>query len=343
MGYHLQSPFFTMVKEAWNRKGEDLFSYLSYRLKWNLFPRLGYVSHWPLHVDIELTSRCNLQCTMCIQNSPEGRKNQGSMNFYMACHILEAIGGGRVYSVKFNWRGEPLLYGRLSELVTYAKLQGIPEVQINTNGLLLNVEFTKELVQAGLDRIIFSVDGHSSETYEKIRVGGNYRRIMTNIHNLLQEKSRRKAIRPFVRIQMVVGEDNQHEVPPFVEYWKRLGVQVALIDRQNRQKSLTRNGREGVPPVHCKQPWQRLTISWEGRVFPCCADWFESSPLLWRISPEEKREEIQKGLERAWKQGVILNQVRAALWSGELEDSLCSRCPFVINGKKKRGDNTHGE
>ena len=136
MAYRLQRPIRTLSKELLLRKSKAL-SFILYRFKWNFFPKIGFVSQYPLHVDIEVTNRCNLKCTMCIKSSEKDQGNQGDIDLSMAYHILEAI-GGKVYSVKFNWRGEPLLYKNLPQLVAYAKFLGIPEVQINTNAILLD-------------------------------------------------------------------------------------------------------------------------------------------------------------------------------------------------------------
>ena len=335
MSYHLQNLKTTFLKELLLRKSQA-FSFVLYRTKWHLFPKFDIIHAFPLHVDIETTSRCNLRCTMCIQSSSEGRKNQGDIDFNMACRILEAI-GGKVYSVKFNWRGEPLLYQKLPELIRYAKQCKIPEVQINTNGTLLTADLSRKLIDAGLDRIIFSVDGYSSETYEKIRIGGNYRQLMKNIGDFLYEKDQgnsQKNKRPFVRIQIVVGDKNKHEVDSFVKYWEDVGISVGLIDKQNRIKKLNQTNFVINPIVKCKQPWQRLTISWQGKVFGCCADWYEKSPFLWKVSNKQiSSEKLQTQLSSSWREGKVISQIRQTIRSGDFTNSFCVNCPFVTNGE----------
>ena len=48
-----------------NRGKGHLLSYIKNRIRWHLFPRLHHVSKFPSHVDIELSSLCNLSCPMC--------------------------------------------------------------------------------------------------------------------------------------------------------------------------------------------------------------------------------------------------------------------------------------
>ena len=51
--------------------------------------------------------------------------------------ILEAV-DFNIPSIKFNWRGEPLLNPNLSKLIKFAKDKGILETIINTNATNLN-------------------------------------------------------------------------------------------------------------------------------------------------------------------------------------------------------------
>ena len=45
--------------------------YAEYRKNWKEFPSKQYVSEYPLLVDIELSSLCNLRCPMCFTNTEE--------------------------------------------------------------------------------------------------------------------------------------------------------------------------------------------------------------------------------------------------------------------------------
>jgi len=325
MSYHLQRPLLTFLSELLQRRRQAL-SFLLYRLKWNLYPRFHYVSSFPLHIDIEVTNKCNLRCTMCVQQSEEGRKNQGEIDFDMVCRILESI-GGRVYSLKFNWRGEPLLYRRLPELIAKAKDSGISEIQINTNGLLLTKKLSRNLIEAGLDRIIFSIDGHSPETYEKIRVGGSYRVLLDNVHGFLKERKLQNTSFPIVRVQMCVGEDNIQEKENFIKHWLSFGTQVGIIGKQDRTHRVDLESCK-IKKVVCKQPWQRLTISWDGRVFSCCGDHWEKSPL-WKITTEMSVQEIRDGLEDIWIKSSIINNIRKAIVVRDVKNVLCSHCPSI--------------
>ena len=48
--------------------------YKEYRKNWTDYPKQQYVSEYPLEVDIELSTVCNLQCPMCFTITDEFKK-----------------------------------------------------------------------------------------------------------------------------------------------------------------------------------------------------------------------------------------------------------------------------
>jgi len=57
-------------KRGWGVENE----YSENRRQWVEYPEQQYVANYPLHVDIELASVCNLRCPMCYTITPEFKK-----------------------------------------------------------------------------------------------------------------------------------------------------------------------------------------------------------------------------------------------------------------------------
>ncbi|MCP4135908.1 MAG: radical SAM protein [bacterium] len=247
-----------------------------YRHKWNKAATENYLPEHPLHVDIELSDACNLQCKMCVHGFGTS-KNVGFMDEKLTRDIIAQCAEIGVCSIKFNWRGEAALNKYLPEAVKFAKEKGILEVQFNTNGLPPK-QYHNILIQCaenGLDRIIFSVDGFSKETYESIRIGGDYDALLKNIHQLRDWKKTNNAAKPFVRIQMVRSKENAHEVDDFIAYWKPLVNDVRISDIMDRGQGgqLAVGDQVTTGRARCPQPFQRMIVAKDGRVSPCCGDW----------------------------------------------------------------------
>lgn len=326
---------FNFLQELSTRPHKASFAW--YRFKWNYFPTLDIVPAFPLHVDIEVTDACNLRCVMCVHGSGKLVKT-GFIDKAFATDMIQQAAEGGAYSIKFNWRGEPALYKQLPELIAYAKQQGIQEVQINTNGVGFSVESIRNIVEAGLDRIIFSVDADSEETYEKIRVGGNFRKLISNIESLLAIRKERSTCKPFVRVQMVRMRDNKDEVAGFYRRWegKVDDIRVSDVTDRGQGNQLSVGDQIAVGRRTCPQPWLRMVINREGLVMPCCSDWH----CRWIIGNAK-----EETLSSIWT-GDKMRKFRRFVKEGKLDDfEPCKSCfvkeSYIWEHKaSKESDNT---
>jgi len=172
------------------------------------------------------------------------------------------------YSVKFNWRGEPMLNKGLPYMIQYAKRKGVHEVSFNTNGLLLTPENITQLAHSGLDWIIISVDGATKATYEKIRTGGNFEKLVKNII-LLNTVFSDIPNAPRIRLQICKQPLNEHEIPLWENFFRRFSSQLRVGRLFNPQGKGCQVVKQ---PKGCKQLWQRMTIGWNGDIHPCPSD-----------------------------------------------------------------------
>lgn len=263
----------SMELRAWGRqKGR----FKTYRKLWNRAIDEDFLPGHPLHVDIELSDICNLRCRMCIHAFGPA-KGAGFMKKDLALKLISECADIGVYSVKFNWRGEAALNDFLPEAVKKAKEKGILEVQINTNGLPAKEGILAECAQNGIDRIIFSVDGFSRQTYESQRINADYSRLLKNIHSLIEWKKRNHKKKPLIRVQMARTKINFHEVRGFIKYWEQFvdDVRVADVTDRGQGRALIAGGQVRVGRRRCPQPFQRLAVAKDGRVSPCCVDWHQ--------------------------------------------------------------------
>ena len=98
-------------------------------------------------VDLELAAVCDLACPFCYRNfiaTPDK-----IMKKELAFKIIDQCKELGVPSMKFNWRGEPLMHPNLSEIINYAKNNGVIETIINTNATHLNNKVSEKLFSLG--------------------------------------------------------------------------------------------------------------------------------------------------------------------------------------------------
>ncbi len=304
-----------VLKDTFQRKS---LRFLIYRIEWNLAKYFGYLPKRPLNIDIELSDACNLRCTMCIHGL-DGLPSVGYMEYETAESLLLESAKLKIPAVKFNWRGEAGLHPKLVELVEMASRLGFVDIQLNTNLVSMDQRKLERLVFSGIHRIIVSCDGATKETYEKIRIGSNFERLLSNLETIRTLRLKHKLTYPKVRVQFVKQVDNVHEVDKFLLDFDHLADDLRIAEVSNR-------GTDGIVSVgdqyavgrkRCEQPWQRLIISKDGKYHPCCNDWDQ----LYELGNIDN-----DSIHDAWN-SIKLDSLRKANISNELDEHpLCKNC-----------------
>jgi len=212
-------------------------AYRAYRQAWaqrtdNLDP-----GEFPLNLNIEVTTRCNLACTFCPQPAfKEEERYDMPLDLYE--QVIDEGQRHQTPAANLNGLGEPMLLKNLSEMIAYAKSRGFLDVMFHTNGTIMTEVLAEKLIRSGLDRIIFSVDSPDKETYEAMRIHGHYDKTVANVQlfERIRKASGKKT--PIIRTTMVVTDKTVHQVKNFVDLWKPIVDQITLQDLTWRIKLL---------------------------------------------------------------------------------------------------------
>lgn len=263
------------VDPSWmNDLGED---YRKYRERWKEASNF-HLFDFPLFLELETSYACNYRCPKCPRQAIGHAKKGGFLNDILIDKIFEEAQKHGMPSVTFSHGGEPLLRKDLPELISKAKKAGILDIMFHTNGFLLTRELSCKLIDSGLTKINFSLDAATEQVYNKVRVGGDYQKVVSNLDNFLQIKKMIGKSYPRVRVSFVVSEENKHEQEKFYELWKG---RVNIISYQKcydfiKMRSQDPHGLEKIPVLNgyqCSQLWQLMTITYTGDVLICEHDY----------------------------------------------------------------------
>lgn len=263
-----------MVNKNYHRLGgTDILErpderFRAYRRQWRENPVTGTVAEFPLFLDLEITSACNLRCPFCATTYRGGKVPRGFMAGEMYRRIIDEGAAHGLYGVKFNIRGEPLLHREVADFAAYAKQRGLIDVYFNTNAQLLTPEMSARLVDAGLDRISISIEGTTAAVYERYRVGGSFAVLMRNLEGLRRAREQAGARHPQIRIQTVMVPELEGELERYAAHWQPYAEEVAFLDYKEMKEK-----RRGVASAWaCPELWQRMGIFWDGTILPCNHD-----------------------------------------------------------------------
>ena len=168
---------------------------------------------------LETSIACNLNCRMCPwkkEHQIYGKKGDMSENIWRAIRPYLS----ETQSIDFSGGGEPLLQPKLAEWIQEANSAGC-KTGFLTNGVILNREKISQYLQAGIDWIGFSLDGATSEIYEKIREGADFNQVCKNIAAVSEQRS---GNAPIIVLNFVMMSDNINQVEDIVHLAAKLGV-----------------------------------------------------------------------------------------------------------------------
>jgi radical SAM protein with 4Fe4S-binding SPASM domain len=178
----------------------------------------------------------------------------------------------RVWEIFF---GDPFMCFDMASRIRYAKEKGLRDVVLNSNGVRMTKKRAQAVIEAGLDAMYVGIDAATKETYNQIRVGGDFSKAVQNVlqyRDLLQQFGN-GAQKLFV--QFVVSDINQHEVDDFIDFWKNAGITVkirpkvswaGLVEANNLQEN------ENLVRKPCYWMMQTINICADGEVALCSVD-----------------------------------------------------------------------
>jgi radical SAM protein with 4Fe4S-binding SPASM domain len=302
--------------------------YHQYRHDWHDVPARKAEIDFPLHLDIETTTRCNLKCPMCPRTLLVEKGQFNDYGFMTREEYQAIIDEGTAYgvrSIKLNYLGEPLLHKDVFWQVEYAKQKGVVDILMNTNGSALTPKVGKKLLEAGIDNVFVSFDAVNPGDYERQRVGATLGRTIDNLYAFIKL---RDEIRPGcqVRVSMVMYDDPkwQEQYQALQVMWKGLVDAVGYSYYTERDHGAHGENPE-VPGFHCAQPFHRMFLKNNGNVTVCCFD--DKDEVIvgnWR---DQKLYDI-------WH-GDAYKEIRRAHAAGEYyKMDLCRKCYFPVSKKQ---------
>ena len=179
-----QNPFDTPAR-YWNfilNQG-NFIDYFFNRINWYMGPKNGIVTPFPLHVDIESASTCNMNCPMCYRDI---MKESGQMEFDVFKKAVDECAENNVFSIRLSWRGETLTHPMIKEMISYATSR-IKNVSFLTNAFYLDENMVDCFIENRVSYIAVSFDG-IGKIYESIRHPAKFEENYKRLAMLLKKK-----------------------------------------------------------------------------------------------------------------------------------------------------------
>ncbi|WDV46157.1 radical SAM/SPASM domain-containing protein [Clostridiaceae bacterium M8S5] len=231
---------------------------------------------YPNNMIIELTNYCNHRCIFCA-NRKMARK-RGYINKEFACRILKEAYSLGTSRVGFYATGEPLMCKELPIYIKEAKEIGYKYIYLTTNGALLTDDKMKEIVEAGLNSIKFSVNAGTNKTYNLIHGKDDFDSVIKNIIKF--DKYRKKSnLNIKIYISFIKTKQNNDEYKLLIETLNEYVDAIVCNDVYNQGGNMYEINSHIIlddkyKPIKlpCNMIFNRFHITYDGYLNACCVD-----------------------------------------------------------------------
>ena len=250
----------------------------------------------PIFANIEITTRCNLQCTYCARTLRDPAAGDMAVDTFTS--VLGLL--PHAYRITLVGLGETLMHPNVVDIVAHAASIG-RRVALVTNGMLLDEDLSRELLKAGLESIAFSLDGATQEIASRVRPGSDLDRVTDNIRRFVGLS---QSIRPIsTAVFSAVSTETVSSLPRLVELVSGLGVHVMMLSDLNFRENLDRTVWRNAAPEAVAQVRTAVATAF-GRHLPVLSVRGLEEFGLWKrydkfllLPPDQL---FQRSLQRTW-------------------------------------------
>ncbi|MFO7978689.1 MAG: radical SAM protein [Bacteroidales bacterium] len=239
----------------------------------------------PFSVSAETAAVCNLKCPECVAGIGNTLRKQPLMDLPLFQEVVSDH-SSHAFFANLYFQGEPFLNGRLPQMITMARDKGY-YTSLSTNGHFLNQHKCREVIEAGLDHIIISLDGLTQDSYTFYRKGGDLQKVMDGIRTLSYTRDQMKKRQPLIEVQFLVNKVNIGELPQLKDFCRDIGADMVTPktmqvygeegakaflpgDEKYNRYSNGKLKKPGNRP--CYRLWSHAVYTSDGIPVPCCYD-----------------------------------------------------------------------
>ncbi len=292
----------------------------------------------PFIINIDPSDKCNFKCKFCptgdrslMENTP-GR-NHGSMDFALYKKIIDDICefDDKVKVIRLYKDGEPLLNPHFADMVRYAKTSGCCDrVDTTTNASLLTPKRSREIIEAGLNRINISIEGINSEQYKNFSgYELDYDELVENIRFFYEHRNQCEMI---IKTNGDILTEEQKQqfydifgdiadgvyIESIMSCWAGFDLKDVKV---NENVGIYRQQIKGVEV--CPYVFYSFSINSDGTASTCFLDW--SRKMIIGDAKTEKVKNIWHGKKLYEYQKEFLNMNRSKFES-------CRECGQLTHG-----------
>jgi len=285
---------------------------------------------------IQTHSYCNASCIMCPYVDTSKKLSQGTMEWNLFCKVIDDLTSyPSLQLISLMLQNEPLLDKNIIQKIRYVKNRNPNiKISISTNGFYLTADLVSQLVDAGLDSLVFSINALTKKTFDVIENGLDFEVVFRNLRSLINNKPYRLSL---VVKAMIIKEnaiefgllDKFSDIPKLL-FEKNIPFDISPIS--NRAGALRKyddlliydNHQSSKQKTICRDIFDTINVLYNGDMISCCADWNRES-ILGNLQ-DQNIKEVLSGPETTMR----MEKIRQGKYDHILPCKNCSQAKNIL-------------
>lgn len=167
----------------------------------------------PLFLAWQINAECNLGCLHCCEEAGHSMPNE--MNSNEMFNLCQQIVDLKIPYVAISG-GEPLLCPDFFKVCEFLSKNNI-SIKVETNGEFIDDNVAAKIAELNFRSVQISWDGATAKTHEKLRAGGNWKKVMDASHLLVKKGINTEVV-------FVPTKFNIHEIGEVIDIAYSFGV-----------------------------------------------------------------------------------------------------------------------
>lgn len=183
----------------------------------------------PAKIQVEVTTRCNLRCAMCVKSAAGCAIPEGDLPLDVFKNIAPAL--PTCEALVLSGIGEPLLHPDLPDMAAFARAR-MPDTSMlgfQTNGLLVTPDMAHRLSAAGVDTICLSVDTLDHAAPGGVLHGQGETDRLARTCDMLHRASARSGRPLRLGVEFVLMADTAAQLPAVVRWAGERGAAFVIV------------------------------------------------------------------------------------------------------------------
>ena len=186
----------------------------------------GRPTRGPLHVELDLTDRCNVACYFCNQQDVRTKEQ---ISYEHLAALIDELARAGLKSVRLSGGGDPLAHKDTGRVLDHLGARGVVVDNLTTNGALLTREIAERLVAGKAREVIFSLNAADETDYARMMQvrPAVFHRVIENIRGLRELRGRGGF--PTILVQFLLDRQNFEKMPAMYALGRELGADRIVL------------------------------------------------------------------------------------------------------------------